>query len=551
MDRPTVQDGNVVGRETGPNCMDGDGDGFGTGPGCQGMDCDDGNASVFPGAMETCDGLDNNCNRMVDEDLGQTMCGMGNCMRMVPNCVMGVPQMCTAGAMMPETCNGQDDDCDGVVDNGVGAMSCYSGPAGTMGVGTCRAGSRGCPGGMMGVCMGEVLPGMELCNGLDDNCNGMVDDGLNAACYSGPAGTQDRGRCRAGMRTCSGGMMSACTGETLPTGETCNNVDDDCNGVVDDGIAPMVCYAGPVGTQGVGRCRAGMRVCSGGMLAACSGEVLPAAAETCNNAVDDNCNGTVDEGCGMMCNPPANERCNSASPLVVGAMAMGDSTCAMNDHNGSCAGSGNDVVYSVAIDGSSSNVSFTANSAYDISVHVHSAVACVGGDELACNDTDGVATRATAVLNNPPAGTYFVVVDGAAGAAGPYTISSTRTPVNNGTCAPAPTITRNGRYTGTTVGAGSDYTGSCGLSTGTTVDAVYLLRTPVARAVTVDTCGSSFDTVLYVGTSCGGTQTGCNDDSCGLSSSISFMAAANTTYYITIDGYSGASGTYTFNVTGL
>ena len=230
---------------------------------------------------------------------------------------------------------------------------------------------------------------------------------------------------------------------------------------------------------------------------------------------------------------------------------MGNSTCAMNDHNGSCAGSGNDVVYSVAIDGSSSNVSFTANSAFDISVHVHSAVACAGGDELACNDTDGVATRATAVLNNPPVGTYFVVVDGAAGAAGPFTISSTRTPVNNGTCAPAPTITRNGRYTGTTVGAGSDYTGSCGLSTGTTVDAVYLLRTPVARAITVDTCGSSFDTVLYVGTNCGGTQTGCNDDSCGLSSSISFMAAANTTYYITIDGYSGASGTYTFNVTGL
>ena len=70
MDRPRVQDGNVVSRETGPNCMDGDGDGFGTGPGCQGMDCDDGNASVFPGAMEVCDGLDNNCNRMVDEELG-------------------------------------------------------------------------------------------------------------------------------------------------------------------------------------------------------------------------------------------------------------------------------------------------------------------------------------------------------------------------------------------------------------------------------------------------------------------------------------------------
>lgn len=559
MDRPNpTGDTGVVGRpdtgvggmEAGPDCMDADGDGFGTGPGCRGMDCNDGNATAFPGAMEVCDGVDNNCNRMIDEDQGQTMCGMGVCLRMVDNCVMGMRQMCMPGPMAAETCNGQDDDCDGVVDNGVGATPCYSGPMGTMGVGTCRAGSRGCPGGMMGACMGEVLPAMETCNGLDDNCNGMSDEGLSSTCYSGPMGTQDRGRCRSGMRTCVGGMMSACSGEVLPTGETCNNIDDDCNGVVDDAIAPVACYSGPPGTMGVGRCRAGMRVCSGGMITACTGEVLPLGAETCNNMVDDNCNGIVDEGCGG-CSPPANERCNAASPLAVGAMASGDTTCAMNDHMGSCAGAGNDAVYSVAVDGASSNISFTANATWDVSVHIHSAPACVGGDEVACNDTDGVATRATAVLNNAPAGTYYVVVDGAAGAAGAFTLNATRTVVNNDTCATAPTITRNGRYIGTTIGQGSNYTGSCGSGTGTTEDVVYLLRSPVARSVTVDTCGSAHDTVLYVGTSCGGTQTGCNDDTCGLGSSVTFNAAANTTYYITIDGYNGATGAYTLNVTGL
>jgi hypothetical protein len=57
-------------------------------------------------------------------------------------------------------------------------QACYSGPGGTAGVGVCRAGYQICrtDGSGYGECSGEVLPSPETCNGLDDDCDGTVDD---------------------------------------------------------------------------------------------------------------------------------------------------------------------------------------------------------------------------------------------------------------------------------------------------------------------------------------------------------------------------------------
>jgi len=71
-----------------------------------------------------------------------------------------------------------------------------------------------------------------------------------------------------------------------PSREVCNGVDDDCNGRVDDGIAPVSC--------GVGACRRTVS-CTGGRMAACApGRAI---AEVCGNAVDDDCDGMTDEAC--------------------------------------------------------------------------------------------------------------------------------------------------------------------------------------------------------------------------------------------------------------
>ncbi|MBK6916037.1 MAG: hypothetical protein IPH07_01425 [Deltaproteobacteria bacterium] len=120
----------------------------------------------------------------------------------------------TAGG---EICNGLDDDGDGIVDDGIPALGC--------GMGVCMAQVPGCDAGVPAQCF-PGSPTDELCNGLDDDCDGTVDDELTRSCDSS---------CGVGQQVCRGGAWGQCDAPP-PTAESCNVADDDCNGQVDDGV---------------------------------------------------------------------------------------------------------------------------------------------------------------------------------------------------------------------------------------------------------------------------------------------------------------------------
>jgi hypothetical protein len=143
-------------------------------------------------------------------------------------------------------------------------QSCYTGPSGTEGVGACRAGTRTCQSnGTFGPCEGEVTPQPETCNGIDDDCDGLIDEGNPGGGQSCDTGLL--GICAAGTTACRGGVL-VCEQNEQPREETCNGLDDDCDGQVDEGNpgGGAVCNTGLDGacSTGITNCVEGVIVCT-------------------------------------------------------------------------------------------------------------------------------------------------------------------------------------------------------------------------------------------------------------------------------------------------
>jgi hypothetical protein len=194
---------------------------------------------------ELCNGKDDDCDGSADEgnpqqgqacDTGKLgVCKTGSATCSGGN--LGCNQTVQPSA---ETCDGQDNDCDGTVDDGNpgGGQSCSTGKSGI-----CAPGTTQCSGGSI-TCQQNVQPGTETCDGKDNDCDGTTDegcqcvDGQTQSCYTGPAGTQNVGICKGGTATCSNGQWGSCTGQVVPKAEVCGNtLDDDCNGVVNNGCS--------------------------------------------------------------------------------------------------------------------------------------------------------------------------------------------------------------------------------------------------------------------------------------------------------------------------
>ena len=351
---------------------------------------------------ERCNGLDDDCDGASDEafDFMRNTDHCGGCGRACvfaqgdPRCEEGTCTLarcqpgfsnedgrlengceaaCAPVSPGPEVCDQEDNDCDGDIDETFdlftdgehcgrcGVRCAYAHGAGTCTDGACRllgceAGFTDADGRSENGCEARCeATGDDVCNGLDDDCDGTVDEGFDLAGdpeNCGGCGTTDPAfvcrppnaepacvegaclvaRCVAGFTDADGRVSNGCEARCEPTGaEVCNTVDDDCDGGIDEGFdlsslahcgaCGRVCAGGnaEVACEG-GRCT--LLACPPGFVDAdadpgtgCEYACRATGAEACNE-VDDDCDRGIDEGfdllgdldhcggCGQTCAPP-------------------------------------------------------------------------------------------------------------------------------------------------------------------------------------------------------------------------------------------------------
>ncbi|MBI5487329.1 MAG: hypothetical protein HY905_08355 [Deltaproteobacteria bacterium] len=469
-----------------------------------GEECDDGNADNTDACLTSC----------VNATCGDTYihAGVEDCdsdpaRTCTTTCGSTGSQACdgtchweTACTPPAEVCNGLDDDCVGGIDNG---FTCV--PAGTQAcTTTCSStGSQTCSSACAwGTCTAPV----EVCNGADDDCVGGADNGF--ACVRGATGSCTTSCGSTGSQLCD---ATCVWGSCTPPAEVCNGADDDCTGGADNGFtcvraATRGCHTScdPAGTD------TGTQTCD----ATCVWGSCAAPAETCDGR-DNDCDGACDDGfgccrgaattCTTTCGSTGVGTCTATCALPTGAACTPPiETCNGRD----------DDCDTVTDDG------FT----------------CAAGATRAC--TVGTC-----------AGTQ--TCDAACSAWGACTVP---TPVND-TCAGAITLTPPRDATGTTCNAAADYTPTCGGASTAGRDVVYRLdiTSPSNVVLETDTGTPGWDALLHLhsGATCPGAEVACNDDIApgDLDARITTTLVPGT-YWVVVDGFNAASyGAFTLRTT--
>ena len=314
--------------------VDADGDGYAA---CE--ECDDASATNFPGATEYCDSVDNDCDGAVDESdavdttiwyadsdadaYGDPDNSLGACT--APAGYIADNTDCddaeaTVNPGQTEICNGVDDDCDGTIDNGAADATTWYTDSDSDGYGTVGSSVDACaaPAGYVADntdcddLTTSVNPGAtEVCNLVDDDCDGTIDNGATDALtwyadsdsdgYGDASASTDACAAPAGYVSDATDCDDAVNAVNPAATEVCNTIDDNCDGNIDDGAAAPATWYADSDADGYGDGRSSLDACSqpAGYVSDADdcddtrGAVNPAATEICNT-LDDNCDGATD-----------------------------------------------------------------------------------------------------------------------------------------------------------------------------------------------------------------------------------------------------------------